>query len=179
MATSDNHPTQLHGSGAIPASSSPILPEPSTSVSAMAMAASRSSISSGFVVHPEPSTSASVTATSTAPVYGLPPIIFSSDRTLFSASLLLQPELRSLHSSFSQSSVLCIQSSSARTLSPDSVYFSQDPVSCFIPFQPGFHFLHLTSARAAPWPPFPLQLCILLQLHSRILLQLHRLASSC
>ena len=55
------------------------------------------------------------------------------------------------------------------TLSPASFYFSQDSVSsCFIRFQPGFHFLHPTSARAAPWPPFPLQLCILLRLRGSV-----------
>ena len=53
-------------------------------------------------------------------------------------------------------------------MSPASFYFSQDSASCFISFQPGFRFLHSTSARAAPWSPFPLQLCILLRLRGSV-----------
>ena len=129
------YPTQLHGSGAIPASSSPILPEPSTSVSAMAMAASSSSISSGFVVHPEPSTSASVTATSTAPVYGLPPVIFSPARTHYdqllartipgTTGLLLDRYLFPVDSSSAPSSA----SSSVRSFLPSGA----DPLTAITP----------------------------------------------
>ena len=34
--------------------------------------------------------------------------------------------------------------------------------------QPGFHVLHSTSAREAPWPPFPLHLLILLRLRGSV-----------